>query len=371
MALSSSELVGVHAVAGPLDQLIDRRRATYDAAVELASHSPAPLGLTPAVIDHPVVRAHLADVLSGTDDLDPGRFTSVDELVSDMGRWLAGGHHIRVASTRSAPGALSGPIRRIDAELGRRGADLLSEVVLHDGVPGFAEAARILRQGLDLALHTVPALAADLLPHVALFALLDRNSAGRLGSASAREYPGLIVLPAPASPLEAAEAFIHEGAHQKLFDLGIVGSLFAPDFWRAPTYRPSWAAPGSVPWPFEQTVAAFHAYSCLAALWQALDEPPTDAGSLLRPAAGRAAELGEQVDALRAHLGADGQAFLDRLHGRPGRTGPADTGRPPRPMAPGSATSTVIRHCGSWTLSMRWPQARKRPAEIVWTLNSS
>ena len=45
------------------------------------------------------------------------------------------------------------------------------------------------------------------------------DPSGRLGSASAREFPGLVLFPEPQTALEVAEALIHEGAHQKFFDL--------------------------------------------------------------------------------------------------------------------------------------------------------
>ncbi len=33
-----------------------------------------------------------------------------------------------------------------------------------------------------------------------------------MGSATVREYPGLVVVPQPTPPLEVAEALVHEGA---------------------------------------------------------------------------------------------------------------------------------------------------------------
>ena len=95
-------------------------------------------------------------------------------------------------------------------------------------------------------------------------------------SASSRHVPGLVLL-RPGGPLDVAEALIHEAAHQRLFDMAITRDLLRADADGQPGFPPSWRR---VVWPVEQTLAAFHAYACLAELSRAV------------PAAERIASLG-------------------------------------------------------------------------------
>ena len=94
-----------------------------------------------------------------------------------------------------------------------------------NGSRQFAAVVHTLTSGIELAVSVAPELALDLLPHVALFAVVDSECSGQLGSASLREFPGLILLPEPRSSVEVAEALIHEGAHQKFFDLAMTRSV--------------------------------------------------------------------------------------------------------------------------------------------------
>ena len=62
-------------------------------------------------------------------------------------------------------------------------------LVLADSA-SFDEAERMLIDGIALAFDAAPELAGDLLPHVALFAVLHADLAARLGSASVGSSPG-------------------------------------------------------------------------------------------------------------------------------------------------------------------------------------
>jgi hypothetical protein len=364
MTLSSSDLVDVHGVVGPSEELVDRRRATYQAAVELAGGLDQADSLDMSVLDNPMVRGHLADVLAGSVDLDPDLLVGIDTLAVEVGRWRIADKAVRMVSSTNASAALAPALARVSAELVRSGAGGLTEVVLSDGSAAFGTAVATIRRGIELACYAAPELVLDLLPHVALLAVLDREAAGSLGSASAREFPGLIVLPAPSVPLEAAEALVHEGAHQKLFDMAIVGSVFASGYHNAPPFTPPWARESAPAWPFEQTFAAYHAYCCLAAFWKAVRrvDLETHAFSLLPYAADRADVLGEWVEQRSEFLGRDGRRLLDSLCGHPPRTAvnPVD-GWAERPSAT-VASRLVTRQVGPWQLIMRWA----RPVEIRW-----
>ena len=178
---------------------------------------------------------------------------------------MSGTSHTAVVSDPAARAPLDPAVQYIESELGRHGAAAAGIRLLLDDDPGFPEAARTVLDGLEIAVKLCPELADDLLPHVALFAVIRNGGTEQLGSASVREYPGLVVVPQPTSPLEVAEALVHEGAHQKFFDIGVTRSLFAADFPRAPLFGPSWSESSTRGWPLEQCAAAFHAYTCLAA----------------------------------------------------------------------------------------------------------
>jgi hypothetical protein len=82
-------------------------------------------------------------------------------------------------------------VLRISDELQRYGADVPeSALVTITGNPAASSLFDWLVDGIELAVRMAPMLALDLLPHVSLFAVLSREAAGRLGSASAHEFPG-------------------------------------------------------------------------------------------------------------------------------------------------------------------------------------
>lgn len=206
----------------------------------------------------------------------------------------------RVAGCPSAGAALAPTLARVATEPRHRDVDDRPPVLLTEVAPEFPAARRRLLAGIGMAAEVTPALTADLLPHVAAFALV-RDESGRLGSASAREYPGLVALPAPRSVAENAEAFIHEGAHQKFFDLAITRAVFGSNQYAEPPMRPSWA-PGAA-WPLEQTFAAWHAYRCLTVLTEAWDRHTPPPASLIQVAMPRAAELGRWLAGQGEYLG--------------------------------------------------------------------
>ena len=255
---------------------------------------------------------------------------------------------------------------RVADELGRHGEESwVSDIVVEDD-DRVIDVWTTLIEGVQLALRLAPELAGDLLPHISVFAVVRSGDSDRLGSASAREYPGLIVVPEPTSALEVAEAVIHEGAHQKFFDIDLSKGVLPPPSSTAPRYLPSWAAPGGPSWPLEQTFAAFHAYVCLGVLARAAtaafgltsEMPPH---SLLPFAPRRAAEIGEWLLGQDEILGHAGRQLLRLLLGRRPLPASGTTARPaPEELRPASAD--VIRRCGSQTLIARRGQA----VELYW-----
>jgi hypothetical protein len=354
MRLGPSDLRDIHAVFGASSAIVDRRRATYSAVIELATGRSDP---TPAadLLDSPVVRAHLGELISGSATYSPDAMTPLSLLSSGADTFSVGGAEVAVVRDPAARAALDGAVRHIATELGC--TDGSGDVnLLLDGDPGYEEASQLVVEGLELAATVCPALAVDLLPHVALFAIVSTDDrADALGSASVREYPGLVVVPRPACRVEVAEALVHEGAHQKFFDLGLIRSIVAEDSHRAPAYSASWSATGGSSWPLEQCFAAFHAYTCLAIFEASMREYGLTGEchefSLLPVAEVRAAELGEWVNRNSRFLGPDGQCLARMLSGDVGRS----VGVPPQVDLPRGA-GTVVRDCGGWRLLARTGQ---------------
>jgi hypothetical protein len=360
--LTPGDLVRIHASFVKADELVDRRRAVYRAAVAISSsQNGADLGWEK--LDNPAVRAHLCEVLAGVASYDPGKVRSLDTLIDPDHSHSVGGSMVRVASAAVARSALVGALRRIDDQMHRHEANS-ALTLLTAGDSSFAAAARQVVDGSRLLTSLAPELAADLLAHVAVFAIVARSSAVRLGSASVKEYPGLVLVPEPDSPLEIAEAIVHEGAHQKFFDLSITKSIFGSDA-EVPKFRPPWAVAAAPKWPLAQTFAAFHAYCCLGAFATTLESSDSDlvpnSSSLLPVAAERAVQIADWLVQREGHLGRDGRALLAQLTGRDAdeieplvgsvaleRLGPFDR--------------RILVACGDWTLIAQ----TARPAALYW-----
>ncbi|HEY6422620.1 MAG TPA: HEXXH motif-containing putative peptide modification protein [Pseudonocardiaceae bacterium] len=295
------------------------RRALYQFAVELLEPD-GPQLLDPDVIDSPLARQRIGEALAGRARLARSELISINTL-SCVG---SGPQDMMVVSQPEANALLAEALGIVGAELCRQQAafgppSLLTEA---DG-ERFTAALAVLRDGVSLARSVSPELIEDLLAHVALVGIIDPQHAGRLASASPRTFPGLVFLNDPQSAIEAAEALVHEGAHQKFFDLAITHDLLNADSDRCSPFHPPWA-PKERLWPLEQTLAAWHAYTCLARF--AHDACVTAgaqvlaADSLLPVASERSKVLGRWLLDKDDHLGADAHTLLDGLIGRPPRT---------------------------------------------------
>jgi hypothetical protein len=350
MPASAAALAAAHRLFGRPEEVVRDRRVLYRA---LASVVGSPLaGAADEVLDNPLVRGRLGAAFvgsappPGTADSEPAALVAID-CTADVA-----GLTVRVASTSDAPRLLEPALRQVHAALrahGDRGSGPL--VVTGDRVRA---ALPTVIAGLALAVDAVPELAGDLLHHLALVVLTDRRRSGRLGSASERDHPGMLVLPEPQSPQEVAEAVLHEGTHLAFFDLAVTREILADGHWLAPAFRPSWGAPAAPAWPMEQTFAAWHAYTALAALAQSGIAPAP--GSLLPVAAERAAEIGAQILRSGRCIGRDGHRFVAALLGRSPDAGPPA----------GAATAGPViarRRSGNRTLTVHAGD----PPDLVWT----
>lgn len=360
VSLTASDVVRAHRAFGAPAEMVAQRRAVYQAPIALLGED-VDADQDDLVLDHPMTRGHLAEVIAGQVQLDRTALHSLS-TVEPVARIL--GFPVRLAAEQATADVLRPVLIRIAGDLSQHGAGSNPPVVMTGEHSRFDSACRRVVAGIEVAVRLVPDLAADLLQHLALVAIVRRDSAVRLGSASAREFPGVMLLPEPSSALEATEAFVHECAHLKFFDLSVTRSVFGPNQYSAPAFRPSWKSSGIPRWPLEQVFAAFHAYCCLAALHRspecrAGDPSPT---SLLPHAATRADELGTWLaDQAVRFLGDDGRQLLSELSGRTtDRAADALGGSKPETVA--AADGAYVRRVGGRTLLAE----RGQPIRLFW-----
>lgn len=316
------DLPALHAAIAPSSALQGERRALYQFAADLLEGGSSRI-LDLDVIDSPLVRNRIGDALAGRSRFSYSALVGISAVADTAGAT----QDLPVASRPAANTLLAGALDDIGAQLGgqRVGSGPPGLLTTADGEQ-FASALAVLRDGVALAQSVSPELIEDLLMHVALVAILDPQRAGGLASASSRAFPGLIMLESPRSSIEAAEALVHEGAHQKLFDLAITHDLLNASSERCPPFHPPWA-PEEHRWRLERTLAAGHAYACLDRFGQ--DAGVTSgtravgAGSLLPVAGERSKIIGQWLLGQGHYLGTDAHILLEGLLGRKPRT--ADT----------------------------------------------
>jgi hypothetical protein len=367
----SCDLPAVHATIAPLEALISARRGLYQFAVELLDPSmPSAAGLPVGVLDNPESRGRIGAALRTGHRITAEALLSRDMAVADGCRLPAGNAELLIASHVDAQTLLADALAAVEAELFRATKEVPSIrlLTIADG-DRFLTALELVRGGLDLARSTSPALIDDLLPHIGILGLFDPRGAEVLGSASSRHFPGLVLMPAPRSATEVAEALVHEGAHQKLFDLAITHSLLTPESDRCPPFEPCWPPVGRR-WPMEQALAAGHAYACLARF--ALDAEQADGleaygdSSLLRTAGTRSQILGNWLFDRAEWLGTDAHTLLAGLLGR-------------RPQAPATEAAIqpteyedlvleggwTVRRCGDAGRALAGRHNPKGPPELL------
>lgn len=312
------DIPALHAAFAPSTTLQQERRALYQLATELLEGGCSQI-LDPDVIDSPLARNRIGDALAGRADLVYSTFVGISAMAD-----ASSAQGLRVASRPEANTLLAQALDTVGLELDRQQAALGPPVLLTkaDG-DRFTSALDVLCDGVALARSVSPELIDDLLAHVALVGIIDPQRAGRLASASPRAFPGLVLLQSPRSSIEAAEALVHEGAHQKLFELAITRDLLNAGSDRCPPFHPPWGSKDRR-WPLEQTLAAFHAYSCLARFAHdagvSAEAGVLGPDSLLPWASDRSTVLGHWLLDKSAHLGTDAHLLLDGLIGLPSRT---------------------------------------------------
>jgi hypothetical protein len=204
------------------------------------------------------------------------------------------------------------------------------------------EISRVLQEGYSLLNELVPELAASMLAHVHLIAILDvaDESQWHLSArydlcqnVSTHAIPGTIFLsPTPlANPWLAAEAILHESMHKKLSDLTLTQNIFRTGFSAAesPTIRALWnhdLSWNSNAWSIDRALFALHFYTQIVVFFLAVDakqnmlsskygachwdNPKSNAASALKRAIYLWHELQPYAE---AYLGNDGRLLLGWL----------------------------------------------------------
>ncbi|WP_439663677.1 aKG-HExxH-type peptide beta-hydroxylase [Lentzea sp. HUAS TT2] len=275
---------------------MDERRTLYRLAAEMFAPGTE---LSDNLADHPIVRYELGRALAGHGGVDPAQLAQVASMgVRDAG--------VLVASDPASAEVLEAPLR-ITAPSGAR-PEPLTEA---DG-ERFENVLAVVAEGVRLLRELAPDMAEDLLAHVSMLAVLKRETSGGLVSASSRYVPGIVLIDEPTLPMEVAEALVHEGAHEKFFDLAIAREFLDVSAEDADYFETSWS---HVQWPLEQTFAAWHAYSCLAQFNASVGTEQLGSDSLLLKARERADEIGEWLLVHEEDLRVDARWLLRALAG--------------------------------------------------------
>lgn len=340
----------MHAAIAPAGVLVDERRTLYRLAGEIFAPG---VQLSDSLLDHPAVRYELGRALAGHDDLTAAVLFEAAALdTRDVGG-------VAVVSDPEATRKLATPLRII-APKGAR------PEVLVDG-ERFERAAALVGAGVELFRSLAPEMAADLLAHLDLFAVLKSETSGGVVSASTRYMPGLVLIDEPSTAIEVAEALVHECSHLKFFDFSVTRQfLDGAVAERAEHFVNSWS---KVQWPLEQTFAAWHAYTALSHFFRACGSQELSPVSLLPKAQDRAAEIGGWLLSNEDGLRADARWLLRALLGV--RTA-QDEVRPEASRATLDLAGGHLRLAPGLRLaraaSGRTVVARKevRPVEIFW-----
>jgi len=328
-----ADIPAVHAAIAPVSTLLRDRRSLYQLAIELLRLSAA-VNLEDDAAENPLARHRIGEALAGRASLECADVVPISDLVGDSGRLDAGVCELAVAWRRESNRLLAGALDGVGTELGRqRAASGPLRLITEAGGERAAAALEVLRDGVALARSTSRELIDDLLPHIALVGIIDPPSAGRMASASSRSFPGLVLLESPRSSIEAAEALVHEGAHQKLFELAITRDLLTVHSDESPPFHPLWA-PDCHGWPLEQTLAAGHAYACLARFSHdsaaSAGGPAVGPDSLLPVANERFEIIAGWLLDRGDHLGADAHVLLAGLLSQRPRRGLSTVNSPDR-----------------------------------------
>lgn len=303
------DATAVHTAFGSVGTVVAERRVLYRFAAEMCGSGQAEL--SEQQLDNPLFRFRIGEALAGRTAFDP---EEQDELAGIVTELNVDGARLGVTSGVDANVRLAAVLSVVHAQGGAPGEPprLLTEAA----GPPFQEALGLVEAGLRTLCTVSPRLAADLLPHTALLAVLDPGTSGGLVSASSRLVPGLILIDQPSCAYDVAEALVHEGAHQKFFDLAITHDFLGADLARDRIFRPPWSGAA---WPVEQAIAAFHAYALLGQfaedVTRAQDDDSLGPHTLLPSARARQSEIGRWLLGVEDALGPDASWLLRTLLG--------------------------------------------------------
>jgi hypothetical protein len=225
-------------------------------------------------------------------------------------------------------------------------------------------------EGLQLLNHLVGSLTSDLFSNSFVVGVIPQGH-GTPMSASLREAPGIIFIREPHSSLDAAEALLHEAAHQRFFDYLLLREMITGD--TSPRWHPPWRPPGTE-WNLERMMAAAHTYACLTYLESQLGRAWADANpsreSLLNEARDRLRILLDAILSRAKNTGGDAAQFFGLLSERdieveqPHTTWPSEPWDGFRGAVFRRASGLYIRTQPGWNRSL--VGRRGRPPELFW-----
>jgi len=295
----------LHAAIAPAVVLVDERRTLYRLAADVLAPGTR---LSDNLLDHPIVRYEVGRALAGQGGLEPELLHRAAGLrVRDAG--------VALAADPQAADLLEAPLRII-ASPGTSPRPLTEA----DGAR-FEAVVTIVTEGVRLFRQLAPEMAEDLLAHVSMLAVLRAETSGGVVSASSRYVPGIVLIDEPSTPIEVAEALVHEGAHEKFFDLAITREFLDACAEDVEYFENSWS---HARWPLEQTFAAWHAYSCLAQFSTVCPGQSLGPCSLLPKARERADEIGRWLLKHEHDLRADARWLLHAMCGDGGAPDQSD-----------------------------------------------
>ena len=215
-SFAACDVPAMHAAIAAQSTLQRERRALYQLAAELLEQGAPPV-LELDVIDSPLARHRIGDALAGHGNLVSSTLVGINALAASG----SAAHDLRVVSQPEANMLLAAALRTVGEELGaQQAASGLPVLLTETDGERFVSARNVLRDGVALARSVSSELINDLLGHIALVGFIEPQVAGRLVSASPRTYPGLVLLKAPRTSIEVAEALVHEGGPSEVLRSG-------------------------------------------------------------------------------------------------------------------------------------------------------
>jgi hypothetical protein len=365
----SLNMPATHAHFGSPKVVLGKRRSLYRMAARFLNPTiDSKVVHRESVIDNPLTRNAIMRALVGDATLDLGLLRPLSTVADARFRPRLGRSIVPVVSSTSPQTLLSGVESALEEKV--RGHFCSSKLLTSHHGTELKLALENLVKGSTLAYAVSPELADDLFPHISLIGILNRGPMGtrHVESASLREYPGLVLFSTPQTVSEAAEALVHEAAHQKFFDLAITASILHRDSRKSGDFLVPWGR--GAKWPLDQVFAACHAYACLAQMyhnWKIHNSShPLHEGSLLPVAAERTKILSEWLLAHDNCLGEDGVSLIELILGRGirQRRPPATTLSFPIGGSCTVDSSLVFRRYGTWGCVLVGRPSK--PPEFFW-----